>query len=232
MGRGFQLIANTRKRGAQALLCVSQIPIHTYIQGVSVVLKPSERWKAINEKYGGEMIREPHHGKGVITNHQEVALNIPKEWAAKQNREKLLEVIHNFEFLWEREGLGLKEVPPATREETMGKKSVSIFLPAAEIAQLKADIKKCKQSFSRKGVVLSYLLQKLNPNAPILPPKMELGTTNLYPPEIVELARKLSKIPPEEHEHYKAEFNYFKTKCDEINVSPHTLIKKAKIKKL
>ncbi|EMF0154904.1 hypothetical protein ACGWYM_002394 [Enterococcus hirae] len=195
-------------------------------------MKPSERWKAINEKYGGEMIREPHHGKGVITNHQEVALNIPKEWAAKQNREKLLEVIHNFEFLWEREGLGLKEVPPATREETMGKKSVSIFLPAAEIAQLKADIKKCKQSFSRKGVVLSYLLQKLDPNAPILPPKMELGTTNLYPPELVEFAKRLAEIPLEEQELYSAEFEDFKAKCKEIYVSPHTLLQKCRQGKL
>lgn len=193
-------------------------------------MKPSDRWRAINEEYGGEMIREPHQGKGVITNNQEVAFNIPAQWALPDNRHKLLEVIHNFAFLWEREGL--KEVPPALPEDSYGKKSVSLFLPDAEIDQLKADFKTIKQSFRRKGVVLSHLLSRLDVNTPVMPPKMELGSTKLYPPELVEFAKRLAEIPLEEQELYNAEFEAFKAKCKEIYVSPHTLLQKCRQRKL
>lgn len=193
-------------------------------------MKPSDKWKAINEEYGGERIREPHQGKGVITNHQEVAFNIPSQWALPDNRHKLLEVIHNFAFLWGREGL--KEVPPALPEDSYGKKSVYLFLPAAEIDQLKADFKTIKQSFRRKGVVLSHLLSRLDVNTPVMPPKMELGSTKLYPPELVEFAKRLAEIPLEEQELYNAEFEAFKAKCKEIYVSPHTLLQKCRQGKL
>ncbi|EME7197324.1 hypothetical protein EQ856_13525 [Enterococcus hirae] len=193
-------------------------------------MKPSERWRAINEEYGGEHIREPHQGKGVITNNQEVALNIPQEWALPENREKLIQVIHNFSYLWEREGL--KEVPPALPEDSYRKKSVSLFLPADEIDQLKTDFKTIKQSFRRKGVVLSHLLSRLDVNAPVMPQKMELGTTNLYPPELIQQAKKLSQVPPEKHELYNSDFESFKESCREIHVSPHTLFQKCKQGKL
>lgn len=193
-------------------------------------MKPSERWKQINEEYGGEHIRDHHKAQAVVTNHREVAFNIPAQWALSDNRHKLLEVIHNFSFLWERESL--KEVPPALPEDSYGKKSVSLFLPADEIDQLKADFKTIKQSFRRKGVVLSHLLSRLDVNAPIMPPKMELGTTNLYPPKLVETAKWLAEIPLEEQELYSAEFEAFKAKCKEIYVSPHTLLQKCRQKKL
>ncbi len=81
-------------------------------------------------------------------------------------------------------------------------------MPASEIDQLKAGFKTIKQSFARKNVVLSHLLQRLDVNAPIMPPKMELGTTNLYPPELVEVAKWLAEIPLEEQELYSAEFGF------------------------
>ncbi|EGP4856866.1 hypothetical protein FNP20_002390 [Enterococcus faecium] len=193
-------------------------------------MKKSDRWKQINETYCVERIRDRHKAQGVITNSRELPLTIPAEWAAEESREKLLEVIHNFVFLWEREGLS--EVPKAVPADNYGKRTVAIFLPASEIDQLKADFKTTKQSFARKNVVLSHLLQRLDINAPILPPKMELGTTNLYPPELVEVAKWLAEIPLEEQELYSAEFEAFKAKCKEIYVSPHTLLQKCRQKKL
>ncbi|BBI28017.1 hypothetical protein [Enterococcus faecium] len=193
-------------------------------------MKPSDRWKQINEEYGGERIRDHYKTQGVITNSRELSLVIPAEWAAEESREKLLEVIHNFYYLWEREGLS--EVPKAVPADNYGKRTVAIFLPASEIDQLKADFKTIKQSFARKNVVLSHLLQRLDVNAPVLPPKMELGTTNLYPPELVEFAKRLAEIPLEEQELYSAEFEDFKAKCKEIYVSPHTLLQKCRQGKL
>lgn len=193
-------------------------------------MKKSDRWKQINETYCVERIRDRHKAQGVITNSRELPLTISAEWAAEESREKLLEVIHNFVFLWEREGLS--EVPKAVPADNYGKRTVAIFLPASEIDQLKADFKTTKQSFARKNVVLSHLLQRLDINAPILPPKMELGTTNLYPPELVEVAKWLAEIPLEEQELYSAEFEAFKAKCKEIYVSPHTLLQKCRQKKL
>ncbi|HIB1799051.1 TPA: hypothetical protein ACWWAQ_001862 [Enterococcus faecium] len=189
-------------------------------------MKPSDRWKAINEEYCVERIREPHQGKGVITNSRELSLVIPAEWATEESREKLLEVIHNFSYLWEREEL--KEVPKAVPSDNYGKRTVAIFLPASEIDQLKADFKTIKQSFARKNVVLSHLLQRLDINAPIMPPQMKLGKTNLYPPELVEVAKRLASIPLEEVESLEnvSKFETFKESCREIHVSPHTLIKK------
>lgn len=192
-------------------------------------MKPSEKWKAINEEYGVERIRDRHKGR-TITNNQEIAFNIPAPWALPDNRHKLLEVIHNFGFLWEREGL--KEVPPALPEDSYGKKSVSLFLPAAEIDQLKADFKTIKQSFRRKGVVLSHLLSRLDVNAPVMPPKMELGSINLYPPELVEVAKRLAEIPLEEQHLHSAEFEAFLKACNEIYVSPRTLLQKCRLGKL
>lgn len=194
------------------------------------MLKKSDRWKQINEEYCVEHIRERHKAQAVVTNSRELSLVIPAEWAAEENREKLLEVIHNFAFLWEREEL--KEVPKAVPSDNYGKRTVAIFLPASEIDQLKADFKTIKQSFARKNVVLSHLLQRLDVNAPIIPPKMELGTTNLYPPELVEVAKWLAEIPLEEQELYSAKFEDFKKKCKEIYVSPHTLLQKCRQKKL
>ncbi|RBS36808.1 hypothetical protein EB19_02906 [Enterococcus faecium] len=193
-------------------------------------MKPSDRWKQINEEYGGERIRDHYKTQGVITNSRELSFVIPAEWAAEESREKLLEVIHNFYYLWEREGLS--EVPKAVPADNYGKRTVAIFLPASEIDQLKADFKTIKQSFARKNVVLSHLLQRLDVNAPVLPPKMELGTTNLYPPELVEFAKRLAEIPLEEQELYSAEFEDFKAKCKEIYVSPHTLLQKCRQGKL
>ncbi|EGP5050203.1 hypothetical protein [Enterococcus faecium] len=195
-------------------------------------MKPSDRWKQINEEYGGERIRDRHKAQGVITNSRELSLVIPAEWAAEESREKLLEVIHNFSYLWEREEL--KEVPKAVPSDNYGKRTVAIFLPASEIDQLKADFKTIKQSFARKNVVLSHLLQRLDINAPIMPPQMKLGTTNLYPPELVEVAKRLASIPLEEIESLEnvSEFESFKANCKEIYVSPHTLLQKCRQKKL
>ncbi|PQB77389.1 hypothetical protein CUS37_08160 [Enterococcus faecium] len=194
------------------------------------MLKKSDRWKQINETYCVENIRERNKPQGVITNSRELSLVIPAEWAAEESREKLLEVIHSFLYLWEREGLS--EVPKAVPSDNYGKRTVAIFLPASEIDQLKADFKTIKQSFARKNVVLSHLLQRLDVNAPIMPPKMELGTTNLYPPELVEVAKWLAEIPLEEQELYSAEFEAFKANCKEIYVSPHTLLQKCRQGKL
>ncbi|MET2118332.1 hypothetical protein [Enterococcus faecium] len=194
-------------------------------------MKKSDRWRAINEEYGVERIRDRHKPQAVVTNSRELSLVIPAEWAAEESREKLLEVIHNFAFLWEREGLS--EVPKAVPSDNYGKRTVAIFLPASEIDQLKADFKTIKQSFARKNVVLSHLLQRLDVNAPILPPKMELGTAfRYYPPELIQQAKKLSQVPPEEHELYSAEFEAFQESCREIHVSPHTLFQKCKQGKL
>lgn len=194
-------------------------------------MKPSDRWKAINEEYCVERIQDRHKAQGVITNSRELSLVIPAEWAAEESREKLLEVIHNLSYLWERESLS--EVPKAVPSDNYGKRTVAIFLPASEIDQLKADFKIIKQSFRRKGVVLSHLLSRLDVNTPVIPPKMELGTAfRYYPPELIQQAKKLSQVPPEEHELYNAEFEVFKESCREIYVSPHTLFQKCKQNKL
>ena len=83
------------------------------------MLKKSDRWRAINEEYGVERIRDRHKPQAVVTNSRELSLVIPAEWAAEESREKLLEVIHNFAFLWEREEL--KEVPKAVPSDNYGK---------------------------------------------------------------------------------------------------------------
>lgn len=194
-------------------------------------MKPSERWKQINDLYGGENIRERHKPQAVVTNNQEMTITLPREWAREENREKLLQVIHNFAYLWEREEL--KEVPNAKSEELLGKTTVSLFLPAEELAQFKDDFKACKQSFRRKGVVLSYLLQRLDINKPILPPRMGLEEGfRRYPPELVEKAKQLATVPLEEHELHSAEFEAFEKSCEEVNLSPHALLQKVKKGKL
>ena len=195
------------------------------------MLKKSDRWKQINEEYGVERIRDRHKPQAVVTNSRELSLVIPAEWATEESRENLMQVIHNFSYLWEREEL--KEVPPAVPSDSYGKKTVSLFLPADEIDQLKADFKAVSQSFRRKGVVLSHLLSRLDVNTPVMPPKMELGTKfRYYPPELIQQAKKLSQVPPEEHELYSAEFEAFKESCREIHVSSHTLFQKCKQGKL
>lgn len=194
-------------------------------------MKPSERWRAINEEYGGEHIRERHKAQGVVTNRQELTITLPREWTREENREKLLQVIHNFAYLWEREEL--KEVPNAKTEELLGKTTIHLFLPAEELAQFKNDFKACKQNLRRKGVVLSYLLQRLDINKPIMPPKMELKEGfRRYPPELVETAKRLAVVPLEEQDLHSAEFEAFKKSCEEVNLSPHTLLQKVKKGKL